>query len=207
MRIERWYWLPLFCAISLAVHLGFVLKTRLALAVHVLPGPTEIEVALQAPPPEPPKPEVKPAAKPLPKPTPSSKVGAPVKRITPMPVRLAKALTVPRSEKERVPEKEPGGFKPLAEEKPLPLGLPSGTQKSAPKLQNAPHEVRIAGGGGSQSPGPIPGERGGLAAPESPPEEVLFHGGGAGGEKLPRTAPRMGGGGGRSILSVENPLA
>ncbi len=35
----------------------------------------------------------------------------------------------------------------------------------------------------------------------------MFSGGGAGGTKLPSVAPRLGGGGGRSVLSANNPLA
>lgn len=65
---------------------------------------------------------------------------------------------------------------------------------------------RVAGGG-SPSQGPVPGSRDGLQGPEQPDDGLLFQGGGAGGDRLPRGKARIGGGGGRSALSVDNPLA
>ena len=61
--------------------------------------------------------------------------------------------------------------------------------------------------GGSPAPSAVPGGNGGARGPEAPPEDVLFNGVGAGGMKLPRVAPRTGGGGGLSVQTAINPLA
>jgi len=65
----------------------------------------------------------------------------------------------------------------------------------------------LPAGGGSLAPGPIPGGRDGFRGPEQPDDGTLFTGGGAGGLNLPRATARPGAGGGRSFLSVDNPLA
>jgi uncharacterized protein YegL len=75
-----------------------------------------------------------------------------------------------------------------------------------PRLSRTAVVTPSFAGGGSPAPGKDPG-RDGLKGPEAPIEDVLFNGGGAGGEKLPKAAPRIGGGGGRTLLSVNNPLA
>lgn len=62
-------------------------------------------------------------------------------------------------------------------------------------------------GGGSPAPSAFPGGRGGAPGPPAPPEDILFSGGGAGGDRLPKIAPRIGGGGGHSLPFVNNPLA
>lgn len=72
--------------------------------------------------------------------------------------------------------------------------------------RTTPGDTSLAGGG-SPAPSTLPGGTGGAPAPEAPPEDVVFRNGGAGGEKLPRIAPRPGGGGGQSVLTAENPLA
>ena len=72
MRIERWYWLGVFCLISLGIHLGIALRSPAFYSAPRLEKPTEIEVALEAPPPEVIKPaaEIKPVPPP-PKPAPN----------------------------------------------------------------------------------------------------------------------------------------
>jgi hypothetical protein len=56
MRIERWWWLAIFCIVSFGIHLGVVSRSRSFGSFTPPPKPVEIEVALEAPP------EPKPAA-------------------------------------------------------------------------------------------------------------------------------------------------
>lgn len=86
-------------------------------------------------------------------------------------------------------------------------GVNPGRAPGGPRIARLPAAPPNFAGGGSPAPGPVPGGRDGLKAPETPPDDLVFNGGGAGGMKLPTAAPRIGGGGGRSILSVNNPLA
>src|SRR5205085_7235022 len=103
---------------------------------------------------------------------------------------------------------EAGGADPLKNETPMAAGSPTGVKEAGtPKILRMAQAVEVPGGGGSVAPGPVLGGKGGAPGPEAPPEDILFNGGGAGGTNLPKAAPRIGGGGGRSILSVENPLA
>jgi hypothetical protein len=90
---------------------------------------------------------------------------------------------------------------------------PDTTRKTEPVLPQ-PTKIRIARtdrtrieGGGSPSPGPVPGGHEGYKAPETPLDHVIFAGGGHGGTIAGVTNPRTGGGGGKSILTGgENPL-
>jgi hypothetical protein len=75
-----------------------------------------------------------------------------------------------------------------------------------PRLARNVQATPTFAGGGSPAPSALPGKDG-ARGPEAPPEDVIFNGGGAGGDKLPKAAPRTGGGGGRTLLSVNNPLA
>src|SRR5215475_5391489 len=50
MRIERWYWLGVFCIISFAIHVGIVMKSR-AFTVE-LPAQKISEIEVMLPPPE-----------------------------------------------------------------------------------------------------------------------------------------------------------
>lgn len=227
MRIERWYWLGVFCVISLALHIGLAIESPAFYKAPVVKKPAEIEVTLL--PPEPPAVEKKiapPAPKPTPKPPPGITEKELAKLLTPRrvevkpgpvvvnpnvkrgPVRIVK-VEKPAEEKRPVaPSAEPGGMDKLREEKPLPSGLPTGIKDAGePKLSRVAKADLNPGGGGSPAPGIIPGGKGGAKGPEAPPEDILFNGGGAGGQNLPKAAPRIGGGGGNSILSVENPLA
>src|SRR2546425_4675141 len=70
MRIERWYWLGVFCLVSFLIHLGVVWNSPGLGLPAPPPKPAEIEVALQAP-----AEEAKPALKPPP-PTPKPKISA-----------------------------------------------------------------------------------------------------------------------------------
>jgi len=47
MRIERWWWLGLFCLVSLGIHLGLVERFRSFAMPVPPPPPAEIEVSLQ----------------------------------------------------------------------------------------------------------------------------------------------------------------
>ncbi len=227
MRIERWYWLGLFCVVSLALHIGLALESPGFYTQPSLIKPAEIEVTLL--PPETPAVENKvepPKPIPTPKPLPGLTEKDLAKLLNPHPVRMKPApVTVnpnvdrgpvrivkvdkPVAEKRPVaPNAEPGGMDKLREEKPMSSGLPTGVKDAGePKLQRIAKVDLNPGGGGSPAPGLIPGGNGGAKGPETPPEDILFNGGGAGGQKLPKAAPRIGGGGGAAILSVENPLA
>lgn len=224
MRIERWYWLPIFCAVSLVIHIWAAL-TSPTLAARLPDAKTpEIEVALM-PLPEPPKPvEKKPEPKPPVKPElkkdrpkQESPIKAPVERHVakvkpergvPFDKKVTKAPQVIARNVPTAPNVDPGGYEKLKEEKPLPSGLPTGKRDAGmPKLTRIARADIKVGGGGSPAPDPSLTGKGGAPGPEAPPEDILYAGGGAGGMNLPRAAPRMGGGGGKSILSVENPLA
>ena len=78
---------------------------------------------------------------------------------------------------------------------------------STPKIMRMAKADRSLAGGGTFAPSAALGGHDGARGPEAPPDDLLFNGGGAGGEKLPKMAPRIGGGGGNPILSVPNPLA
>ena len=216
MRIERWYWLPLFCLVSLCLHLGMVYNSRHFTLPEPPPKATEMEVTLEPPTeraPEPKKPESAPRRRPAekPSPTPPVKLAAlprPAPSLTPAPKRIVHA-TEPRRTASNANALKPnvGGIADrLRNETPTETGLPvSRSRRIEFTMRNAPR-TPIFSGGGSPATGLAPG-RGGASGAEIPPDDVMFHYGGAGGTRLPAAAPRSGGGGGRSILSVENPLA
>jgi hypothetical protein len=229
MTTERWWWLSIFCVVSLCVHVAVGMRSRTFIGPVPPLRTTEIEVALEPfeeAPPRPetkPKPESRPENKPEARPQPKAppkvarRTAPPASKPAPEapneaakpeeptgPQRIVKAVE-PRPV---APNAEPGGLDPALDEKPLPVGLPSARKDAAaPKLARALTPDLVTGGGGSPAPAPIPGGQGGAPVPEAPPEDILFNGGGAGGVKLPKEAPRIGGGGGAPVLSVENPLA
>lgn len=228
MRIERWYWLIVFCIISTGIHLGLVYKSKRFYNLPPAPKQTEIEVALE-PLSEPPAPKPVEPPKPKPEPKPKPPVGLTEKDLAallnprrdakPTPefvhpkavgrVRIAakEPLVTTNEKRPTAPNVDPGGVEKLKNETPITAGLPTGIRDAGePKLQRMARND-LPGGGGSPAPGPVLGGKGGAKGPEAPPEDILFNGGGAGGMNLPRVAPRIGGGGGASILSVENPLA
>lgn len=207
MRFERFYWLIAFCAVSFLVHLGLVAGGP----GYGTPGPIardpEIVISLQ-----PESVPAKPDVKPLPKPVPTPLARTPTPALEKADVRHA----IVRGKKPTIATaalnpthkaaSSAAGSLPFPDDKPAPLGLPTAA-KTAPQ-----QPVRIAlnhahSGGGTPSPSVIPDGKGGAPGPEAPPEEVLFTGGGKGGKDLAKVAPSTGGGGGNSILSVENPLA
>ena len=226
MRIERWYWLGVFCVISLALHVGLAIESPAFYKAPRITKTPEIEVTLLPPEPAVEKKVEPPVTPPAPKPPPGlnnkeiAKLLAPkpaVVKAAPVvinpnvahgPIRVVK-VDKPAEEKRPVAANaEPGGIDKLREEKPITSGLPTGIKEAGePKLSRTAKADLNPGGGGSPAPGIIPGGRGGARGPEAPPEDIIFNGGGAGGMKLPKAAPRIGGGGGASILSVENPLA
>lgn len=226
MRIERWYWLPIFCVISLAIHYGLVVYGP-GLGAANIPNvkPVEnLEVAL-VPLEEPKKPEPK-KEPPKPKLAPEPKqdrnkeethIKAPPERhvarakpdrAVPFDKAVTKRPQVIARNVPTAPNVDPGGMDLLKNEKPLPSGLPSGKHDAGmPKFTRVARAEFKPGGGGSPAPDPSLTGKGGARGPEAPPEDILYAGGGAGGMKLPRMAPRMGGGGGKEFFSVENPLA
>jgi len=225
MRIERWYWLAVFCLVSLGIHLGLVYKSRSFGTTPLPPRPAEIEVALEPLPQPKPLPEREPPPRKLPEPKPKTPQRHPLPariaspRTQPIPQRVLVKNTPPDSTRflktPTPPEKRPivlptekfGGFDPHREEKPMASGLP--VPATTPRIARTRKPDFVPGGGGSPAPGPVPGGNGGAKGPETPPDEIVYNGGGAGGIQLPKAAPRIGGGGGKSILSVDthNPLA
>src|SRR5437763_439329 len=162
MRIERWWWLWIFCFVSVVCHgVAAFLSPRFPTEAPPLP-PTEIEVALEPEQPLPPKPEPKKEepkpkeeakAKPVSEPkravpfTARAKPAPAPPREKPASVRMAKAVEpkapAPEAVKPapNVPEKQPGGVDPTKEEKPLPLGLPIGKKEIAPRVQITPADA------------------------------------------------------------------
>ncbi len=210
MRFERWYWLIAFCVVSLLVHVGIVAEGP----AFGTPTPklreAEIVVSLQPDHDPAAKPDVKPVSPPTPLPhadikTPSPDVAkVPIRRAVThdkMPT-IAKAVRM-HTHKTSTPA---AGSIPFPDDKPAPLGFPTAAKTAVqPRTHLALNNANS--GGGTPSPSIVPGGKGGAPTPEAPPEEVLFNGGGKGGKDLPKVAPSTGGGGGNSILSVENPLA
>lgn len=110
----------------------------------------------------------------------------------------------------------PGGEEKLKDERPVALGQPD-----APRQAAAPRFNRLVRGGptiaittnvtnqggGSPAPDANLSGKGGAPGPEAPPEDTLYAGDGAGGKNLPKAPARVGGGGGASILTTNNPLA
>src|SRR5437764_1454470 len=142
MRIERWYWLPVFCTISLLVHIGLVLKSRSFASTVPIQPTVNLEVELQPleqpklePKKEPPKPPVTPEPK-KERPKEPSPVKAPPERHVakakpergaPFDKKVEKAPQIIARNVPTAPNVDPGGvFNKLREEKPLPSGLPSG---------------------------------------------------------------------------------
>ncbi len=222
MRIERWYWLAGFCMLSLAIHIGIVSSSRTF--ANPLPAkPTqEIEVALQPAEPATPKP-TPPAAIPQPpkkivvtkqpeKRTPSItraiKVPSP-KMAVMAPVPIAKINPQPVAPtKISVPAIDPsGGLEKLKNEQPSLFGAP---EKN--KTNGAPNRIKVARNlqpeGGPSALPELPNGTGTRSlSPEINTDDIRYAGGGAGGRKVPKALASLGGGGGRSELSVENPLA
>jgi hypothetical protein len=221
MRIERWYWLILFCVISLGIHVALAYRGP-RLSAPVLPGkPSELEVALD--------------------PLPVSRVGAPAPSTAPFPLKERTNGTSNRlngrrlaglpepdiaGPRDRMPGLKPGrsaiarqGNDPTKRDRPFGSQA-AGSARVAGQMRMRtidltapplPLKRRIVpaelAGGGSPAPGALLDGNGGLARASAPPEDVLFNGGGAGGTQLPHAPPQIGGGGGRMLPSVENPQA
>lgn len=227
MRVERWYWLLVFCWISFLIHLTIAYRSGKLIPDIPYRPPAEIEVAL-APLPEPPATAPQEPARPAPpeRPKPAPRRVVPPAPVMPPTVSERQTTRLPLPDDDRAdlrqkdpprvttdepvptrPNAEPGGFDPTREERPITPGSPLQPQAERVRLVQRDRSLPPLPGGGTPSPAPIPGGKGGLDAPEAPPEDVVYNGGGAGGLNLPRVAPRIGGGGGRSLLTVENPLA
>lgn len=210
MRVERWYWLIAFCVVSFLVHIGIVAEGPRFGTPAPRVRDAEIVVSLQPDHDPAAKPDVKPDSPPKPVPHPEAKNPSPAvaKAAVKRALTHGKMITVAKTPREHVRKSgtPAAGSLPLPDDKPAPLGVPT-----APKNAVQPR-TRIAlnnahAGGGTPSPSVVPDGKGGAPGPEAPPEEVLFNHGGKGGKDLPKEAPSTGGGGGNSILSVENPLA
>ena len=225
MRLERWYWLPIFCVVSMLMHVGVAFVSRTAELRTRVPESPSIEVAFE---PAIVKPLPKPAPKVVPLPKPKPKLSA---AKGPKPAVLARSHpvavrnVVARETPEPVAPRPNPGIVPLpvvAKPKASPVELPErissetpvATKSSQPSLTPTPHIRRatanpnVAEGGGSPSPAPVAGGKGGLNAPAAPREDVLYTGGGKGGADLPNLLSKTGSGGGSSILHVkgDNPI-
>jgi uncharacterized protein YegL len=234
MRIERWYWLFAFVAVSLCIHAGMLYKSRTfgsvgfdkpgMMEVTLLPSEPTV-VTPQEKQPEPPKvAQVEPEPEPIkqePLPPKAKEEPIPLADIAP-PAEYRKTVRLPVPEdpeqqdiplvspEERLPVQpnaEPGGVEPDKEKIPVQLGAPNSPRTDEPMRTRLPKVTLPQVAGGSNAPSVVLGGTGGAKAPDAPPEDVVYNRGGAGGENLPKETARMGGGGGKSILSVENPLA
>lgn len=232
MRTERWYFLVIFCLVSLSIHALLELSSR-GYGFHypVLAAQNEIEVTLTPGTLDKPAPPVV---------NPKAEARVPIKpaRIT---QQTVKEDAVPDETKE-IPVKQVTRntttdrvrLKPIEENKVIApitkskntIGLPDEAilEHEAPPLLGTPNAPRRSAApriasnspaltlpkesvGGSPAPDPNLTGKGGAAGPEAPPEGTIFTGGGAGGNNLPKAPAKIGGGGGSAILSVENPLA
>lgn len=225
MRIERWFWLPIFCVVSMLLHAGVAYVARGAVTSVRAPDSPSIEIAFDPvviPPPTPKPVQALPEPKPKPRPTLSVAPGPRPRRVAPFRVHTTPRIRIARSET-LVPTEVPGtAAAPVAKPTPAPVDLPDRVKAETPEttphkstaLNTPPAFHRISRdptlteGGGSPSPAPVPGGHDGLKAPEAPKEDVVYSGGGRGGANLPPVAAVTGGGGGASILSVKgsNPL-
>jgi len=222
MRIERWFWLPIFCVVSMLLHVGVAYVARGAGTSWRIPESRSIEVSFEAAP----LPKPHPAAK-----APAPKVAEPKQAIARTP-RIASIKPAPVHAPRRVrPAKvrEIRPIEPVGAPTPTPaprtvrtaVALPDQITREIPeatrrvarpalafRMHRKVREHTRADAGGSLSPAPIYGGHDGLAAPESPKEDLVYSGGGRGGANLPNAPPTTGGGGGASILHVkgDNPL-
>ncbi len=150
MRVERWYWLIVFCVVSLLIHGGILYNSRNFHSGIKLDAPQMVEVTLAppdeavAPPmkePELPLEKVIPIPETKPEPKPQEDANVPLADIAPPsvyrpPVRvrldepeqpLQKEIPIVQPDEKVVvkPNAEPGGELPDKDEKPLPLGNPN----------------------------------------------------------------------------------
>ncbi|MGC8668989.1 MAG: VWA domain-containing protein [Chthonomonadales bacterium] len=244
---ERWYWLPVFLAASVGLHIWITLEYRSFDIRIPVPHPAAIEVSLEpAVSPKLPPAEVKPSP---PKPPPAP---MPIGAVVPLPVRppvqaaaeppppdtpaqqsapstpeglAAEALPrlshpqqvasasrpVPPASRPAAPaggEVRMKDFPPVLRDEAPPIGVPTGVAGAGvPRLRarTRPEPLRMAGG--APAPADVLGGSGGARGPELPPEDLFYGGLGAGALHAPRLPSTRGGGGGRRILSVDNPLA
>src|SRR2546430_186833 len=124
MRIERWYWLGVFCLVSFLIHAGIAWKSPGLGQPAPAPKQAEIEVALLAPPeeakpvpkPPPPTPKPKPAAKHSPEPPtrhkPDSRPPTEVvkRSVKPAPVKIVRRMEPIDEDRPAAPDATPGGF-------------------------------------------------------------------------------------------------
>ena len=179
MRRERWYWLPVFCFVSLLVHLGLVYESRsFALPMPPVRG-AEIEITLDdtptptpkpAPAPTPKKPDAKPAArsKPAAKPAPVSPAPTKTAEAPPRTARPIKTASIDlrKTAVDATTQKSNlGGMERLIDETPLSAGLPSKSRERLTRTAIGKASAPTFGGGGSPAPSFAPGHDG-SPAPE-----------------------------------------
>lgn len=236
MRFERWYWLIIFCVMSLFIHaaLGWGTKGYALGAAMPLAPRAEVEVTLT------PGVEDKPALTPPQKPEPKQEIAdtptppEPQQEIAPVKIHAARATQIARSaDTEHIRLAAPQRYDSLApvktaarpdpigntaeeeaakldKETPLPLGKQDAPiSTTAPRLNARTKALDLPKeeGGGSLAPDKTLTGKNGASGPETPPDDLINTGGGAGGLNLPKAPAKVGGGGGNSILSVDNPLA
>ena len=206
MRYERWYWLIAFCVVSFVVHLG-IMATGPGLG-GPSPRAREAEIIVSLQPGNATVTKPTPKTTPVPKPIAKTPTSAPEKVALKPAVTHGKMAVVSKTPRTTIHKSgtAAAGNLPSPDDTPAPLGLPTAA-KTTPQQRTHIALNTPQSGGGTPSPSVIPDGKGGARGPEAPLEEVLFTGGGKGGKDLAKAAPSIGGGGGNSILSVENPLA
>ncbi len=223
MRIDRWFWLPIFCVVSMLMHAGVAYVVRGSGTSGRPPEARTIEVTFEPivtaaqPKPEPlapapkPKPRASVARGPRPPMVAPFRVRAPrrvrtASIVAPAPVIVTGAVPTPNPAKPEVaPVELPDQIRTEA---PDTTRRETASRVTPMRAHRITPDPALSEGGGSPSPGPVLGGHGGLNAPENPMEDVVYTGGGRGGANLAAVAPTAGGGGGASILHVkgDNPL-
>lgn len=224
MQTERWYWLWVFCIASLLIHLMVLLQTYRAGSAGTGKSLGSIEVTLT--------PVAPPKTIAISSPIPPKSIGvvpkpaAPKKTIADRGIpTMIKTAPLPKGRIEADLRQPTRPAKTVALNKPTPKApsLPDPLLNEAPTsyesrvaLRSAPPRLRLPRqdrvfnpGGGSEAPSEGFGGNRGSSGADAPKEEVIYNRGGRGDDKLPTGTPRIGGGGGKSILSVSsnNPLA
>ena len=145
-----------------------------------------------------------PAVKPL-----EIKTESPIaKNAVPLPAN--ETVVTPKIVPKIVPEPKPAVKIPVlpeyiqAETPRNDLRVAQKTAPSATRLRVNREALSVNSGGGSETSVSHTKDRTETTSPAAAKEDVVYNGGGKGGDSLPIATPKIGGGGGNSILSVRN---
>ena len=126
MRIERWYWLPIFCVVSMAMHWTVAVIGSRAAVIERPPATASIEVSFD---PVVSVPQPQPVPKPLPpKPKPRSSVARGPHRAVVTAYHIAAIHRVHKTE-----QQEPSVARPIVGVNPRPI-----TEKPRPAVVELP---------------------------------------------------------------------